>query len=126
MNSCIEATNSYFHETLKKRVATMSNLPTLEEAAQTFVEGLYADFGTAVLVRLYTTMPYANLSPATKTFADSIAKSAAVYDQVGPDTQVLCLMGTQGKRPAWCDPGRCRKAIWRYRWCRPSSFRRSR
>jgi hypothetical protein len=54
MNSCIEASNSYFHDTLKKRTAMMSSAPTLQAAAQTFVDGLYADFGTAVLVRLYT------------------------------------------------------------------------
>jgi hypothetical protein len=102
MNSCVEATNSYFHDTLKKRTATISKAPTLEEAAQSFVEGLYADFGTVVLVRLYTTVPYTRLSHTTKPFADNIAKSAGVHDQIGPDTEVLCLMGTQGKRAEWC------------------------
>jgi hypothetical protein len=103
VNSCIEATNSYFHDTLKKRTATISNLPTLEEAAQTFVEGLYADFGTAVLVRLYTTVRYAQLPQTNKAFADNIAESASVQDQIGPDTDILCLMGTHGKRAAWCN-----------------------
>jgi len=103
VNSCVEATNSYFHDTLKKRAAMMSSAPTLQAAAQTFVDGLCGDFSTAVLVRLYTTVPYGSLTPTTRSFADNIARSAGVHDQVGPETQVLCLMGTHGKRAAWCE-----------------------
>jgi hypothetical protein len=103
VNSCIEATNSYFHDTLKRRTATVAQAPTLQDAAQTFVEGLYADFGSTLLVRLYTTVPYGQLPTTTRSFADNIARSACVLDQVGSETQVLCLMGTQGKRAQWCD-----------------------
>jgi hypothetical protein len=103
VNSYVEANNAYFHDTLKKRTAGISGFPTLEEAAQTFVEGLYADFSSSVLVRLYTTIPYSSLSPSTKQFADKIAKSAGVNEQLRPETNVLCLMGTTGKRSAWRD-----------------------
>jgi hypothetical protein len=103
VNSYVEANNSYFHDTLKKRTAGISGFPTLEEAAQTFVEGLYADFSSSVLVRLYTTVPFANVSSSAKAFAEKIAKSANVGDQLRSDTPVLCLMGTTGKRAAWRD-----------------------
>jgi hypothetical protein len=103
MNSYVEVTNAYFHDTLKRRTGELSSIATVEDAAQAFVEGLYADFASSVLVRLYTTIPYAGLSPTTKTFADRVARSAGVLDQLRSDTHVLSLMGTMGKRAAWRD-----------------------
>jgi hypothetical protein len=103
MESYTEASNNYFHTDLKNRTTSISNSPTLEQAAQRFVEELYADFASSVLVRLYSTVPYEKLTPSRKAFVEQIARSAGVTDQIQEDTQVLCLMGTKGKRAEWND-----------------------
>jgi hypothetical protein len=103
MESYEEARNSYFHDDLKRRTRLISQFPTLEQAAQSFVEELYSDFRSSVLVRLYTTIPYEKLTPSTRAFAEQIAQANGVADQIRDDTLVLCLMGTKGKRPEWSD-----------------------
>jgi hypothetical protein len=103
MQSYMEASNNYFHVDLKKRTSSISNLPTLEDAAQRFVDGLYADCASSVLVRLYATIPISKLTPARRAFVDQVARSAGVADQIREDTQVLCLMGTKGRRAEWGD-----------------------
>jgi hypothetical protein len=103
MQSFGEASNNYFHVDLKNRTTSISYAPTLEQAAQRFVEALYADFASSVLVRLYTSVPYDRLPASRKTFVDQIARTAGVSEQVDDDTQVLCLMGTKGKRAEWTD-----------------------
>jgi hypothetical protein len=104
MHSFTEAENDYFHVDLKKRSYSLELSSTLEEAAQRFVEGLYADCGSCVLVRLYVTIPHEKLQPVAKEFVDQIARTAGVAEQIQSDTQVLCLMGSNGKRSEWRDP----------------------
>jgi hypothetical protein len=103
MHSYAEATNSYFHVDLKKRTTSIADSRTLEQAAQRFVEELYSDFGSSVLVRLYTTIPYEKLPLSRKTFVDQIARLSGISEQIRADTQVLCLMGTKGRRAEWTD-----------------------
>jgi hypothetical protein len=103
MHSFGEADNHYFHVDLKNRSASLSQSPTLEQAAQRFVEDLYSDFPSSVLVRLYTTIPYESLRPPRRAFVDQIAGPAGIADQIHGDTQVLCLMGSDGKRAEWRD-----------------------
>jgi hypothetical protein len=104
MLSYIEADHQYLHSTLKNwTAATINPTPTLERAAQLYAEQLFSDFSTSVLIRIYATIPYAALPEKARSFAHRLATSAGVADQLYPDTQVLCLMGTKGKRAEWSD-----------------------
>jgi hypothetical protein len=103
MESYSEVGISYFYDSLKLRTQAISNFRSLERAAQYFVEEIFSDFDSSVLVRLYTTIPYGKLPPPPRAFVDQIARSAGVTDQVNDDTPALCLMGTKGKRAEWCD-----------------------
>jgi hypothetical protein len=104
MDSYAQASNSYIHEELKQRAEAIARASHLfETSAQRFAEGLNADFASSVLIRIYLTCPFKRLHPIEEEFAKQAAKSAGVEDQLRDDTQVLCLMGTKGRRPQWGD-----------------------
>ena len=104
MFSYAEADHKYVHETLKKRTAsTINNALTLERGAQRYAEQLYGDFGSSALIRIYATIPYAKLPEDLRSFAHRLASGAGVANELYPDTQTLCLMGSKGKRPEWSD-----------------------
>jgi hypothetical protein len=73
------------------------------EAAQRFAAALQERFASsAVLVRLYGTVPFGSLPDAERRFASGLAAAQGI-DQLDPQTPVLVLLGTRGRRPEWND-----------------------
>ena len=74
------------------------------EAAQKFVEILFEELEeSAVLFRLFVTVPYAVLAERERSFATELAQARGFADEVNDDTSVVCLLGTRGKEASWND-----------------------
>src|SRR5262249_55845410 len=74
---------------------------SLEEAAQTLASALYTQFAeSAVLARVYVTVPFAALPPRTRAFVQTQPGAGATLNGTTP---VLSLIGTQGQNVDWND-----------------------
>jgi hypothetical protein len=74
---------------------------SLEEAAQTLATALYAHFAeSAILARVYITVPFGALPPPTQAFVQALPGAAAALCS---ETPVLSLVGTQGLNVDWND-----------------------
>ena len=77
---------------------------SLEEAAQAMATALYMQFTeSAVLVRVYVTLPFDSLPPTNRAFVQGLAKSAGAAATLKGATPVLSLVGTHGQEAAWND-----------------------
>jgi hypothetical protein len=84
--------------------ASFRECPTLQGAAQHTVESFYRSFEeSVVLARFFTTIPYGKLPPADQTFVTNLANSRGVIGLLDNYTPVLCLLGTVGVEPHWCN-----------------------
>jgi len=74
---------------------------SLEEAAQVLATALYTHFAeSAILARVYVTVPFAALPPPTQAFVQALPGAAAALTATTP---VLSLVGTQGHKVDWND-----------------------
>lgn len=74
---------------------------SLEEAGQALAAALYTQFAeSAILARVFVTVPFAALPPPTQAFVQAMPGAAAAL--TGP-TPVLSLIGTQGQEAEWND-----------------------
>ena len=74
---------------------------SLEEAAQTLATALYTHFAeSAILARVYVTVPFAALPLATQAFVQALPGAAVALTGTTP---VLSLVGTQGQIVEWND-----------------------
>jgi hypothetical protein len=74
---------------------------SLEEAAQALATALYTHFAdSAILARVYVTVPFAALPPATQAFVQALPGAAVALTGTTP---VLSLVGTQGQIVEWND-----------------------
>ena len=74
---------------------------SLEEAAQVLATALYTHFAeSAILARVYVTVPFAALPPPTQAFVQALPGAAAALTGTTP---VLSLVGTQGQKVDWND-----------------------
>src|SRR5215470_11899564 len=74
---------------------------SLEEAAQALAAALYAQFAeSAILARVYVTVPFAALPLPTRAFVQALPGAAAALTGITP---VLSLVGTQGQKADWND-----------------------
>jgi hypothetical protein len=89
-------------DALEKRTADeLGGLDSLEAASQQFCDILYSTFEqSAVLVRVFATVPFAMLPASNRTFVERLAGDRA-RDVLGPKTPVLSLLGTRGAVPRW-------------------------
>lgn len=79
----------------------LSDEPSFQGAAQTFVESLYAGYGRSiVLVRMFLTVPYGMLPAAERRFVRRLSLPPGALTDTTP---VLTLLGTCGLEPAWRD-----------------------
>jgi histone H3/H4 len=77
---------------------------SLEEAAQALSAGLYGQFKeSAVLARMFLTVPFGSLPPMNKEFVQKLAKSAGAESGLKDTTPVLSLIGTSGEEADWND-----------------------
>lgn len=74
---------------------------SVAQAAQTFAESFYEYYvDSTVLVRVFGTVPLAELDDPTRAFAAGSAARAG-EPPLGGATPVLTLLGTRGVEPAW-------------------------
>jgi hypothetical protein len=98
------ATIAQFWTTLEPRVELAKSL---EEAAQALAAALYIQFAeSAILTRVYVTVPFAALPPLMREFVQALPGAAAALDETTP---VLSLVGTQGQKIDWNDRRKSRQ-----------------
>ena len=74
---------------------------SLEEAAQALANALYTRFAkSAILARVYVTVPFAALPVGTRAYVQALPGAAAALTGKTP---VLSLVGTQGQKADWND-----------------------
>ncbi len=76
--------------------------PTMEEAAQTVVDILYAEYNESiVLARMFATIAYKDLPPKNQAFVSHLAEANGIGGLLGSDTPVMSLIGTHGLKHQW-------------------------
>ncbi len=90
-------------ETLRTRIRTATApLSCAQAGCQRIAELLYGEFRESVpLVRVYLTVPFANLPKFNQDFTSTLALAKGVGTLLKPKTPVLSLVGTCGKEPEW-------------------------
>ena len=75
---------------------------TLEQAAQELANSVSDQFGeSAVLVRVYLTVPFEALPRTNQTFFRNLAESANAGSKLQQTTPVLSLIGSFGRETEW-------------------------
>jgi hypothetical protein len=101
MKKLSDATGSDF-ETLIQSTKTPGGSDTVAAAAQGFVDTLYREFQPSlVLLRLFSSLPYASLLPEDQKLVAKKCEAAGTGGLLTDATPVLTLLGTRGHRPEW-------------------------
>src|SRR5262245_16755199 len=80
---------------------------SLEEAAQALAAALYTQFAeSAILTRVYVTVPFDALPPSTQAFVQALPGAATLLTGTTP---ILSLVGTQGQKADWNDRRKSRQ-----------------
>ncbi len=94
---------------LKELGSACSNL---REAGGIVLDRLFAEFGDSlVLARLFGTVPFAFLPEREQGFARRIAEQRSLSAELTPDTIVVTLLASRGRRPEWNDPSSSRRRL---------------
>jgi hypothetical protein len=95
---------------VRKYLERLPEVATFEDAAQRTVEVIYTAFRSSlVLVRLFITVPFSELPRDTQRTVREAAEGYKAAALVRPDTVVLSLAGTVGRRPEWNDRKQSRR-----------------
>jgi hypothetical protein len=82
----------------------VSGAPTLEQAAQQLVSGLYESFEESIVIaRAFVTVPYGSLPGSNQEFVSQLVESAGAADELKTATPVLSLIGSWGAEAGWND-----------------------
>lgn len=74
------------------------------DAAQAFTRVLSEELGeSAVLFRLFVTVPFGALAERERPFALELARARQFEDALDDETPVVCLLGSSGKLAKWND-----------------------
>jgi len=77
-----------------------------QESAQRLADLLYLELAeSAVLFRVFGTVPFAKLPTRERRFAEASAETRRCLGELGDETPVVCLLGTRGGHAAWDDRG---------------------
>lgn len=88
-------------EALRRHMQRLEVRATAEDAAQDFVNALYASFADSIaLVRLFATIPFTELPGADRELVRTKAHEAGV-EVVREEAPVLTLLGTRGRAAEW-------------------------
>ena len=99
-----EATAVGFEELQKELQGVMAGCNCVQEAAQRFVDILYRRFsGSLVLLRLFMTLPYAELPQEDQSFVDRKGLDTNTSHLIHAATPIFTLFGSRGARPEWND-----------------------
>lgn len=90
---------------LRHRVETaLEEHSNLEAASQKFASIVYDELtASAVLFRVFATVPFSSLPERERTFALDTARARGCSDEVHEKTTVVTLLGTRGRRSEWND-----------------------
>jgi hypothetical protein len=98
------ATIAELWSTVEPRVALATSL---EDAAQALATALYTQFAeSAILARVYVTVPFSALPAPTRAFVQALPGAAVALTGTTP---VLSLIGTQGQKVDWNDRRKSRQ-----------------
>ena len=99
-----QATSAVLAELWGQLDAKVRQATSLEEAAQQLAYGLHAKFSeSAVLARVFLTVPFDSLPKTNQEFVRKLADSAGAGGQLKGNTLVLSLLGTHGQEADWND-----------------------
>jgi hypothetical protein len=91
-------------DTLQSLREQVGKSASLEDAAALVARELCTRFEqSTVLARVYALVPYGKLEPEVRVFVDGLAERTNQSGNVHPETPVLTLLGTHGKKKEWCD-----------------------
>lgn len=89
------------------------NLPqsdNLQNAAQAFIDVIYDYFRESIiLLRMFTTVSYSELSPTDKQLVDKKGIDTGTANLINNDTPVLTLLGTRGRNEDWNDRAKSKR-----------------
>lgn len=98
-----EAAAADFEE-LQQEMQGRAGCVCAQEAAQMLVERLYGRFSDSlVLLRLFMTIPYAELPEEDRRFVDGRGRDTNTSHLINGATPIFTLLGTRGERPEWND-----------------------
>ena len=88
---------------LRSRVEEeLKDFESFQPASQKFIDILYEDLiASAVLFRVFATIELEKLPAKEKDYVLDLARVRGFLPELRPETQVVTLLGTRGKRPQW-------------------------
>ena len=99
-----QATSSAITELWARVEPRVQQSKYLEEAAQALASAPRTQFQeSAVLARVYFTVPFDRLPPTNKAFVQKLAESAGAVAELKATTPVLSLIGSSGRETDWND-----------------------
>lgn len=91
-------------EELQQEMQGVAGCVCAQETAQMLVERLYGRFSDSlVLLRLFMTIPYAELPEEDQRFVDGRGRDTNTSHLINGATPIFTLLGTRGERPEWSD-----------------------
>lgn len=92
------------YEEMQAGMGEIAGCSCVREAAQGFVDMIYERFSDSlVLLRLFMTLPYAELPEEDQLFVDGRGRATNTSHLIHGGTPIFTLLGTMGKRPEWND-----------------------
>jgi hypothetical protein len=97
---------------LRVRLDRELHCETVAESAQTFTDILFKELAqSAVLFRLFVTVPFAVLGERERSFASALALGRGCAHELNDATSVICLLGSSGIRASWNDRHQSRRHL---------------
>lgn len=91
-------------EELQQEMQGIAGCVCAQEAAQMLVERLYGRFSDSlVLLRLFMTIPYAELPEEDRRFVDGRGRDTNTSHLINGATPIFTLLGSRGEMAAWND-----------------------
>lgn len=91
-------------EELQQEMQGIAGCVCAQEAAQRFMDRLYGQFcDSLVLLRLFMTIPYAELPEEDRRFVDGRGRDTNTSHLINGATPIFTLLGSRGEMAAWND-----------------------
>jgi hypothetical protein len=99
-----QVTPSFVNGELQNQITdAIKAAPTLLAASQKWADVMFTAFPNTALVRVYATVRFEQLPAFDQAFVKNAVAKSELQGQLTNQTQVLSLLGTRGRRPAWND-----------------------
>jgi hypothetical protein len=102
MTKCISAAKAADYEDLQTDIGDIGSSSCAQEVAQKLVDAVYERFcDSLVLLRLFTTVRYDQLSEEDRLFVDGRGRATNTSHLIHAATPIFTLLGTRGKSQEW-------------------------